>query len=183
MGRDRLSGTPSGETRDDDALAGSRLENFLADYIDRLNGGERILPEQILFEHPDGGEEILRQLEAWVGAEKLARASSGTRPLGTLGDDTLRRQIGRGGMGVVYDAWQNSVDRPVALKVLPAGVAVDTRTVTRFVREAKTAAQLHHPSVVPVFGMQGDSEVENIRDRRLEGGVVSWHRRQPDGGG
>ncbi len=56
-------------------------------------------------------------------------------------------------MGIVYDALQNSVDRQVALKVLPAGVAADTTTVTRFVREAKTAAQLHHPSVVPVFGM------------------------------
>ncbi len=70
-----------------------------------------------------------------------------------LGPVRLIREIGRGGMGIVYDAWQNSVDRRVALKVLPAGVAADARTVTRFVREAKTAAQLHHPSVVPVFGM------------------------------
>jgi serine/threonine protein kinase len=56
-------------------------------------------------------------------------------------------------MGVVYDAWQNSVDRQVALKVLPAGIAADTKSVTRFIREAKTAAQLHHPSVVSVYGM------------------------------
>ena len=58
-------------------------------------------------------------------------------PLGTLGDYTLRRQVGRGGMGVVYEAWQNSVERSVALKVLPAGIAATLRP--RGEEESKSA--------------------------------------------
>ncbi len=72
------------------------------------------------------------------------------RPLGTLGDYTLRRQIGRGGMGVVYEAWENSLDRRVALKVLPPGIAADARSSTRFLREAQIVAKLSHPQIVPV---------------------------------
>ena len=54
-------------------------------------------------------------------------------------------------MGVVYDAWQNSMERQVALKVLPPGVAADNKAFHRFMREAKTAGQLNHQNVVAVY--------------------------------
>ena len=56
-------------------------------------------------------------------------------------------------MGVVYDAWQNSLDRRVALKVLPSGVAADNKAFMRFMREAKTAGQLNHDNVVGVYAL------------------------------
>ena len=94
-------------------------------------------------------------------------------PLGTLGDYTLRRQIGRGGMGVVYDAWQNSVERRVALKMLPAGVAVDNKAFVRFMREAKTAAQLNHPHVVHVYGLGIEEHTPYFAMEYVEGQTLA----------
>lgn len=70
-----------------------------------------------------------------------------------LGDFALVREIGRGGMGVVHEARQISLDRTVALKVLPGTLGVDPVSVSRFEREAQAAARLHHPSIVPVFAI------------------------------
>lgn len=73
------------------------------------------------------------------------------RPLSTLGDFRLVREIGRGGMGVVYEAEQLSVGRRVALKVLPYAAMLDRRQIARFQNEAKAAATLEHPHIVPVY--------------------------------
>ena len=126
------------------------LSDLVAGYVDRLNNGESLTPEDILDDHPELGLDILTQVEAFMG---LGAPAHEAPPLGTLGDYTLRRQIGRGGMGVVYEAWENSMDRRVAVKVLPIGVAADDRSLHRFVREAKAAGKLNHPNVVSVYGM------------------------------
>ncbi len=73
--------------------------------------------------------------------------------LGQLGDFRLLREIGRGGMGVVYEAEQISLGRRVALKVLPRIAALDSRQLRRFQIEAHAAAQLHHPHIVPVHAV------------------------------
>lgn len=78
----------------------------------------------------------------------LAREIPGGK---VLGDYRLVREIGRGGMGIVYEAEQVSLERRVALKVLPAGAALDERLAIRFLREARAAARLRHPGIVPVF--------------------------------
>lgn len=70
----------------------------------------------------------------------------------TLGEFRLVREIGRGGMAIVYEAEQESLGRRVALKVLPAGAALDERLAIRFLREARTVARLSHPGIVPVYG-------------------------------
>jgi len=72
---------------------------------------------------------------------------------GRLGEFRLLREIGRGGMGVVYEAEQESLGRRVALKVLPAHLLTDAQQVRRFEREARSAAKLHHTNIVPVFGV------------------------------
>ena len=74
-------------------------------------------------------------------------------PLKTIGEFTLIREIGRGGMGVVYEATQASLDRRVALKTLPVSGRMDQRQIQRFQNEARAAAQLQHPNIVPVFSI------------------------------
>jgi len=74
-------------------------------------------------------------------------------PFERLGDLRIVREIGRGGMGIVYEAVQESLDRQVALKVLPHHSFLDRKTIRRFHREAQAVAQLHHTHIVPVFGV------------------------------
>src|SRR5688500_1150511 len=66
------------------------------------------------------------------------------------GEYSLQRELGRGGMGVVYLARDVQLDRDVAIKVLPTHLARDTAARERFVREARTAAGLSHPHIVPI---------------------------------
>ena len=66
-------------------------------------------------------------------------------------DFELQREIGRGGMGVVYLAMDVKLDRPVAIKVLPPHLAGSEEVRVRFLREARTAAKLSHPNIVPVY--------------------------------
>jgi serine/threonine protein kinase len=68
-----------------------------------------------------------------------------------LGDFEIDREIGRGGMGIVYEALQVSLNRKVALKVLRGGLGLTAKAVQRFHREAEAAARLHHTNIVPVY--------------------------------
>ncbi len=124
-------------------------ERLLGEYIDLLNKGEALDIGQIWMEYPEIAEELIEQLQEFEAVGAVERQDN-DEPLGTLGDYTLRRQIGRGGMGVVYEAWENSMNRSVALKVLPAAIAADRKAYARFMREAQAAGQLNHPNLVPV---------------------------------
>ena len=78
----------------------------------------------------------------------------GGRPaLERLGDFRILRELGRGGMGIVYEAEQESLNRHVAIKVLAPGTARSPQIIERFLREARAAAQLHHTNIVPVFSV------------------------------
>src|SRR5881628_3094768 len=68
-----------------------------------------------------------------------------------VGRYSLERELGRGGMGVVYLAREVRLDRPVAIKLLPPGMARDGTLRERFLREARTAAKLSHPHIIPIF--------------------------------
>ena len=68
-----------------------------------------------------------------------------------LGEFDILRELGRGGMGVVYEAVQTSLGRRVALKVLAGGLGMTPKAVDRFRREAAAAAKLHHSNIVPVY--------------------------------
>jgi serine/threonine protein kinase len=89
--------------------------------------------------------------------------------LGQIGDFRLFREIGRGGMGIVYEAEQVSLSRRVALKVLPFAAAFDQRQLQRFKNEAQAAAQLHHTNIVPVFAVGSERGVHYYAMQFIEG--------------
>jgi len=103
----------------------------------------------------------------------------------TLGHYRIVEQIGEGGMGVVYLARDERLDREVAIKVLPEEVAQNTDRLARFEREAKAVARLSHPNILDIhdYGHEGEVtyavaellEGETLRER-LEGGTLGWHK-------
>ena len=97
---------------------------------------------------------------------------SGALPEGEtkqLGDFQLQKEIGRGAMGVVYEARQLSLDRTVAVKVLPFAAVLDPQQIARFRTEAQAAAQLHHPHIVPVFGVGQERGVHFFAMQFIQG--------------
>ncbi|WP_165227489.1 WD40 repeat domain-containing serine/threonine protein kinase [Aquisphaera insulae] len=100
---------------------------------------------------------------------------------GTLGDFAIGRVIGRGGMGVVYEAIQKSLNRRVAMKILPAGSADEPRRLERFRLEAMAAACLRHPHIVPVYLTGSERGVHFFAMQLIEGQTVAAliHRRIP----
>jgi serine/threonine protein kinase len=100
-----------------------------------------------------------------LGRQTVADAT----PAEPLGDYRLVREIGRGGMGVVYEAQQLSLGRRVALKVLPFAAALDTKQLQRFKHEAQAAAQLHHTNIVPVYAVGCERGVHYYAMQLIEG--------------
>ena len=80
-----------------------------------------------------------------------------------LGDFEIFRELGRGGMGIVYEARQISLNRKVALKVLSARLGLESKTVVRFRREAEAAARLHHTNIVPIYATGEEEGVDRVR--------------------
>src|SRR5262245_18908145 len=136
------------------------------EFIDRYRKGERPPLKEYIDRHPEFAAEIKEVFPAMAMMENIAVADSsleGDEPekkpakpaevaLKQLGDYRIIREIGHGGMGVVYEAEQVSLGRHVALKVLPKQALADAKQKGRFQREAKAAARLHHTNIVPVFG-------------------------------
>src|SRR5438132_12853459 len=139
------------------------LLNRLADeFAARYRQGERPSLQEYIDRHPELAEDIREFFPAMAEMEQVKEdrqlvsepaAAGPLPPLERLGDYRIIREIGRGGMGVVYEAEQVSLGRHVALKVLPKQMLVDAQTRQRFEREAKVAARLHHTNIVPVFGV------------------------------
>jgi eukaryotic-like serine/threonine-protein kinase len=153
-------------------------ESFLA----RYRAGERPGVEEYAALHPELADQIRELLPALLVVEqdlsidddsyltraRPARALSPSQDR-RLGDYRIVREIGRGGMGVVYEAEQVSLGRRVALKVLPRAVASDREGLERFRHEAKAAARLHHTNIVPVFEVGCDSDVAYYAMQFIQG--------------
>jgi serine/threonine protein kinase/WD40 repeat protein len=90
-------------------------------------------------------------------------------PIQCVGDYRLIREIGRGGMGVVYEAEQRSLGRRVALKVLPLAATLDRQQLQRFQIEARAAATLRHPNIVPVYSVGCEHGVHYYAMQLIEG--------------
>jgi serine/threonine-protein kinase len=144
---------------------------LLADeFLARCKRGERPTIKEYCDRHPDLADEIRDVFEAVLMVEDLRPVSddvSGSldesvkiagKRLEQVGDYRILCEIGRGGMGVVYEAEQQALGRRVALKVLPRAHAGDGSAQVRFQREARAAARMHHTNIVPVFDVGQDGE-------------------------
>ncbi len=141
-----------------------RLTAALEEYRALLEAGRRPNRAEFLARHAELGDTLLECLAGLELVHGLAPALSGDAASALaaetdlalaepLGDFRLLREIGRGGMGIVYEAEQISLSRRVALKVLPFAAALDPRQLQRFRNEATAAANLHHDHIVPVLGV------------------------------
>jgi hypothetical protein len=142
------------------------VEALAEEFLDRKRRGEQPSLREYLERYPALADEIRDLFPALVMMEDLGDSSGAatgsqrgdgtaavTTRLERLGDYRILREIGRGGMGIVYEAEQESLRRRVALKVLSASALMDSQQVRRFEREARAAANLHHTNIVPVFGV------------------------------
>jgi eukaryotic-like serine/threonine-protein kinase len=159
----------------------TRLNAALLAFLDAAEAGHPLERRQLLAAFPDLAAELREFLQSFDEVERLAAPlreatrglsapdSSSTGELGRLGDFRLLREVGRGGMGVVYEAEQLSLRRRVALKVLPFAAAIDPRQLQRFQNEALAAAHLRHENIVPVYAVGGERGVHYYAMQFIEG--------------
>jgi WD40 repeat protein/serine/threonine protein kinase len=138
------------------------LEPLIEEFTRRWREGESPSIDEFVKQHPRQEDALRRLLPAAQAMARLAAGTTGDFPewdydAGStgreLGDFRLLQEIGRGGMGVVYDAEQLSLGRRVAVKVLPFASVLDTRQLQRFRNEARAAATLHHAHIVAVYSV------------------------------
>jgi serine/threonine protein kinase len=167
----------------------SKSDALLTELIDevsaKLEAGEPVDLDAFIAAHPERAEALRKVLPALAVLADLGRSAAGglddglTSPridadtLGELGDYRIVREIGRGGMGVVYEATQISLNRRVALKVLPFAGALDAHHLARFRLEAQAAAQLHHTNIVPVFAVGAERGVHYYAMQFIEGKTLA----------
>jgi serine/threonine protein kinase len=161
------------------------LESLVAEVADEFlecrKRGERPDVEAYAARHPEAAPLLRRVL---ASLEVVGLSLGGRRDLssprilegpetGTLGDYRLLREVGRGGMGIVYEAEQISLGRRVALKVLPFASALDPRQLQRFQNEARAAACLNHPHIVPIYGVGQERGVHYYAMQFVDGQTLS----------
>src|SRR5579871_4776634 len=117
-----------------------------------------VAPASLLAERPPIGSPVAQMPS--LGAGRIPPR---------LGDYRILREVGRGGMGLVYEAIQESLGRHVALKVLPFNGWLGPTHLERFQREARSAAKLHHTNIVPVFGVGEHEGVHYYAMQYIEG--------------
>ena len=128
--------------------SGSRLERALEVWLAHVEAGAGD-DAALLAAHPDLRELLEPMLAGRGDTESRERV---------LGDFRLGRELGRGGMGIVHEAWQQSLGRKVALKLLAPALTSDASAIARFHREAAAAGRLRHPGIVEIHevGHEGD---------------------------
>jgi len=160
----------------------ARVLRILDEYMAVLERGGRPDPEGLLARHPDLADVLavyLQDLEQRHAAavnlrDSLPSKAGRTAPdpipeTECLGDFQIVREIGRGGMGIVYEAEQLSLGRRVALKVLPLAAALDRKQLQRFQVEAHAAACLHHTNIVPIHAVGCERGVPFYAMQLIEG--------------
>jgi serine/threonine protein kinase/tetratricopeptide (TPR) repeat protein len=142
------------------------LDAFAARHPEQADALRELFPALEMLAHLSGS--------ASPDAGRNALATQEPSPkIGTLGDFRIVREVGRGGMGVVYEAVQISMGRRVALKVLPFAAVMDPRHLQRFKNEARAAGSLQHPHIVPVHFVGSERGVHYFAMQFVEGQTLA----------
>jgi serine/threonine protein kinase/flagellin-specific chaperone FliS len=171
--------TPQSRASADDP----RVVPAVKEYLAALETGKPMSRHEFLARHAEIADELAMCLDAL----DVLHAAGDLRPgaVGSvdylltenrhlpLGDFRILREIGRGGMGIVYEATQLSLARRVALKVLPFVASLDPIRLQRFKNEAHAAAQLHHTNIVPVYAVGAERGVHFYAMQLIEGHALS----------
>ena len=142
-----------------DSSADELAADLASEFLERVQRGENPTIDEYCEAYPEAAEQIRELLSMLMVMENVPPESGELEtkverdtPLPEqIGDYRVVSEIGRGGMGIVYEAEQISLDRRVALKVLPNGLAAFGNSKLRFQQEARAAAKMHHTNIVPVF--------------------------------
>lgn len=166
------------------------VEDLVDEFLERYRRGERPSLTEFAEEHPAHAERIRSLIPAMLAMEEFGpgsevgtqsgRSASLTRMPQRLGDYILIRPIGSGGMGVVYEAIQESLGRHVALKTITSHQPNDATRLERFRREALAAARLQHTHIVPVFGIGEHDGVHFYTMQFIEGQGLDLVLREGD---
>jgi eukaryotic-like serine/threonine-protein kinase len=177
--------SPTSQTKSSASKSDALLTELIDEVSARLEAGEPVDLDAFIAAHPERAEALRKVLPALAVLADLGRSAAEgqddglTSPrldaesLGELGDYRILREIGRGGMGVVYEATQISLNRRVALKVLPFAGALDAQHLARFRLEAQAAAQLHRTNIVPVFAVGTERGVHYYAMQFIEGKTLA----------
>jgi serine/threonine protein kinase/Flp pilus assembly protein TadD len=173
--------------------AEERLVQALDGYLAALQAGSPPSRSELLARYPEVAGDLAECLASLDFIRRAAvRPALGPPPRNgeggaegpgqMLGDYRLLREVGRGGMGVVYEAEQTSLGRRVALKLLPFAAALDAKQLRRFKHEAQAAAHLHHEHIVPVYFVGCERGVHYYAMQFIDGqtlaAVIRRFRRQ-----
>jgi serine/threonine protein kinase len=171
-----------------------RLMQAVQEFLDQLEAGQCPDRQAFLDRFPDLAAPLAQCLEGLelvhrgAGRKRHTLSAGGERPRGDgtgdslptepLGDFQILSEIGRGGMGIVYEALQLSLGRRVALKVLPFAATFDAKHLQRFHNEAQAAARLHHTNIVPVYAVGRERGVNFYAMQLIEGQSLAVTIRQ-----
>lgn len=159
-----------------DLTASEIMEKLADQYTNELRRGESPSINDYADLHPQLAQRIktlfplleMMEREASALGTQAVSAEPETPSFERLGDFQIVREIGRGGMGIVYQAIQESLGRTVALKLLPQ-LALDSRMNQRFQQEARLAAMLHHTNIVPIYGIGAEGGYSYFVMQFIEG--------------
>ncbi|EMI44255.1 serine/threonine protein kinase [Rhodopirellula sp. SWK7] len=157
-----------------------RVVSAVKDYMRMLDAGNAPTPDEFLQQHANIADELRPSLEGLALVHRAADptpatmvapdAEFTTKP---IGDFQIVGELGRGGMGVVYEAIQLSLGRHVALKVLPFASGLDEVRLQRFRNEAHAAAAIHHTNIVPVYAVGSDRGVHYYAMQMIDGSTLA----------
>ena len=165
------------------------LEILFTEFLARKRRGDSIQVEDFASEHPDQAEEIRDLFPTLEALEKARTSDITSNPLQShenitageeitggllLGEYRLLREIGAGGMGIVYEAMQESINRRVAVKVLPQEFTQQEVRRGRFQQEARTVAKLSFRNIVPIYDFGVSDNRYFFAMRLIEGVGLDW---------
>jgi serine/threonine protein kinase/WD40 repeat protein len=152
----------------------SALDDLIAGYLELLDAGKQVAPEEYVAERPELRDDFLKFIaNSGVLQDWISPAGGDAPDPGQFAGFDLIKELGRGGMGIVYHAVRQTDGQPIALKVLRAFGNSNQSQRTRFRREAQAIASLNHPHIVPLVGSDEAQGVSYLAMQLIDGVTIA----------